>query len=324
MNQPSPSEELFLYLRLLAGEPNAGQFFEIRWRTAAGGMRRRFVPVLRVHEAAVLIKRLASQTDVYVGVALREGRTHGGKSAIAGSHLLYIECDHSDTDGGLAAFEYPPTVEIASGTPGHLHLYWLLRSRARGTQVEAANRRLALALGGDPASVDIARILRPPATFNFKHDPPRPVNVTAYRADARYSLPELIAGLPDPHNKSGGGSDRSRGGRRCSPSTLDRQLLAIPPAHYARVLAGREPDRAGKIACPFHDDKRPSLQLYGDGSFYCFGCKRGGTIYDFAAHLWLSGQSSDQRGGAALRGREFLDLRERLSVRFQLNQEAHS
>jgi CHC2 zinc finger/RepB DNA-primase from phage plasmid len=313
MNQPIPSEELLLYLRLLAGEARSGQFFEMRWSTASGGMRRRFVSALRVHEAAVLIRRLASQTDVYVGVALREGHTHGGKSAIAGSHLLYIECDHSDTGRGLAAFEYPPTLEIASGTLGHLHLYWRLRSRAHDTQVEAANRRLARHLGGDPASVDIARILRPPATFNFKHDPPRPVNVTAYRADARYSLLELAAGLPDLHPKAGRGSEGPQRARRRSPGVLDRQLLAIPPAHYARVLVGREPDRAGKIVCPFHDDKRPSLQLYGDGSFYCFGCKRGGTIYDFAAHLW----------GLTPRRREFLELRERLRVRFQLNQEAH-
>jgi hypothetical protein len=53
------------------------------------------------------------------------------------------------------------------------------------------------------------------------------------------------------------------------------------------VLAGLEADRGGKVRCPFHDpDRTPSLQLYDDGSWYCFGCRRGGSIYQFAALLW--------------------------------------
>lgn len=37
-----------------------------------------------------------------------------------------------------------------------------------------------------------------------------------------------------------------------------------------------------KIKCPFHHDKTPSLQIYQDGSFYCFGCaKRGRNALDF-------------------------------------------
>ena len=45
----------------------------------------------------------------------------------------------------------------------------------------------------------------------------------------------------------------------------DRALLAVPATEYARVLVGRDPNRAGKITCPFHDDREPSLQLYEDG-----------------------------------------------------------
>jgi DNA primase len=50
-------------------------------------------------------------------------------------------------------------------------------------------------------------------------------------------------------------------------------------------------------------DRTPSLQLYEDGSFYCFGCDRGGTMYDFAAELWSTGTTR----------REFLELRVRLA-----------
>jgi hypothetical protein len=72
-----------------------------------------------------------------------------------------------------------------------------------------------------------------------------------------------------------------------------------------QALTGREPNRAGKVHCPFHEDRHPSLQLYEDGSWYCFGaCRRGGTIYDFAAALWSIGT----------KGRGFIQLRDRLAV----------
>jgi len=93
---------------------------------------------------------------------------------------------------------------------------------------------------------------------------------------------------------------------------LDEQLLAIPTVDYVRALAGLEPNRAGKVHCPFHDpDATPSLHCYNDGTWYCFGaCRTGGSIYDFAARLWLPGQPS----GAQLRGRRFVEVRDRLAA----------
>jgi hypothetical protein len=80
------------------------------------------------------------------------------------------------------------------------------------------------------------------------------------------------------------------------------------------VLTGLAPNRAGKVLCPFHHETNPSLQLYPDGSFYCFWHRRrrGGTIIDFAATLWSSGQSAE----APLRGRRFIEVRERLFAMF--------
>jgi hypothetical protein len=313
---PPPEGALISYLGILAGTPKSGQFFDVRWVRAASSMRRRFVSALCLKDTARMVARLARHSDVYVGVALRDGSTHGGKSAIGGSHLLYIECDDPDAAARLAAFPFPPTMEVASGSPGGLQLYWRLQQRAASLQVESANRRLALALRGDPASVDIARLLRPPSSLNYKHSPPVAVRLLGHNTDARYALRELTGSLPqDPHPgvAVGARSVPPRAGR----TALDRELLAIPAAEYVRVLAGLEPTRAGKVLCPFHTETDPSLQLYPDGTFYCFGsgCRRGGTIYDFAAHLWLSGQAA----GASLRGRQFVELRERLAARFNLN-----
>ncbi len=63
------------------------------------------------------------------------------------------------------------------------------------------------------------------------------------------------------------------------------------------------------VSSGLHDDRHPSLQLYDDGSWYCFGaCRRGGTIYDFAAALWLT----------STKGRAFIELRNRLAAELDL------
>jgi hypothetical protein len=85
-------------------------------------------------------------------------------------------------------------------------------------------------------------------------------------------------------------------------------LLSIPAATYVRALAGLEPRRDGKVTCPFHEDERPSLQLYDDGTWCCFGRhghegRIGGSVYDFGGRLWSLGT----------KGREFLELRQRLA-----------
>jgi hypothetical protein len=40
-----------------------------------------------------------------------------------------------------------------------------------------------------------------------------------------------------------------------------------------------------------HEDRTPSLHVYGDPErgWFCFGCGRGGSIYDFAALLFGRG-----------------------------------
>jgi hypothetical protein len=309
MNPSGTSEHLLIYLQTLAANPGPSDYFDVRWRTASAGMGRRFIPARDTAAAAGLITRLASRTDVYVGIALREGGTRGGRAAIGGSHLLYVECDHEHIERSLAGFPYLPTLEVASGTRRHVHLYWSLRSRVTNLEAEDANRRLALRLGCDRASVDAARLLRPPGTFNHKHGERSPVMLIAYRAEARYTLAQLIAGLPRPISTGVGENRPARHGR--SRTALDGQLRAIPTQDYVQMLSGRAPASARKVACPFHDDRDPSLHMYDGGSFYCFGCRRGGTIYDFAAHLWFSGEPA-----SALRGRRFIEVRERLAALF--------
>ena len=71
--------DLLTYLRMLAGNPQRDQFFDMRYLTPEGRMCQRFVSALRVDQLARRITDLACEADVYVGAALRE-RANGGKS----------------------------------------------------------------------------------------------------------------------------------------------------------------------------------------------------------------------------------------------------
>ena len=86
------------------------------------------------------------------------------------------------------------------------------------------------------------------------------------------------------------------------PATI--RCAAVPPRVYVQALTGQRcrPRRQGR--CPFHDDHTPSLHVYGrpERGWYCFGCGRGGSIFDLAAELY----------GLSTRGREFVELRRRL------------
>ena len=141
---------------------------------------------------------------------------------------------------------------------------------------------------------------RPPTSWNYKRTPPTRVELVVLQPVHRYDLEELTAGLTEPSPRCRSKSQPSR----AATSDLDQLLLAIPATTYVPALTGRQPNRAGKICCPgLHDDSTPSLQLYDHG-WYCFGCRLGGSIYDFGALLWR----------LDTRGHHFLQLRQRLAA----------
>lgn len=185
---------------------------------------------------------------------------------------------------------------VASGTDEHRHAYWFLCEAIALDRIESLNRRLAAALGADERSADAARILRPAGSVNRKYQPPTAVR--RLRIEPRSCVPirELEAVLP------GGqaGVGMSRRTREIRTASSD-SLRAVSPSVYVARLTGQPVGRSGKIRCPFHDDQTPSLHVYEDSErgWYCFGCGRGGSVYDLAALLW-------QR---STRGEDFLQLR---------------
>jgi hypothetical protein len=290
--------DLDAYLQLLAGKSPAGKLIEIRY-TVPGGMRQLFVPARRTDRAATAILALAEHADVYTGVLLRTRRA-GGRDAVKASHLVFVEIDHPNAQDRLAAFPHAPTASVRSGSPGHLHAYFALHRPIDPDRLVDANQRLAHTVGGDLASVDPSRILRPPSSVNRKHTPPAPVMLASLDRTRRYDVDELLDELARQPTRP----RVTDGIGRVAPGRIDDPLLQIPAAEYVRRLTGLEPDRTGKIGCPFHEDRNPSLHLYPDGHWYCYGtCQTGGSIYDFASRWW---------GGIPTKGRAFIELRERL------------
>jgi hypothetical protein len=84
----------------------------------------------------------------------------------------------------------------------------------------------------------------------------------------------------------------------------DDALLTIDPPTYFAYLAGVDvPGGGATIRCPLpdHKDRTPSCHVYPDAAqgWYCFGCHRGGALYDLAREL----------SGVGDRGEAFIELR---------------
>ena len=235
-------------------------------------------------------------------------RRHGGRAAVKRAFVLWVDCDGDDAVSRLERFEPPPSIMIASGSGSNRHAYWPLTGPLGRDELERANRRLAHALGADPASADAARILRIPGTLSWKHKPPAAVEtIRRLDIDRRVDVADVVAALPYP-------PPAPRPVMASKKLAGHDPLLAIAPDVYVRRLLGVEVPRHRKIPCPFHDDRRASLHVYptAERGWYCFGrCRRDGTIYDLAAPLL----------GYEVRGEDFVRLRTELRRLFGLQAE---
>lgn len=299
------------FLEALYRSAPSDSFVEVRF-SLPSGMGRRFHRVAELGRVARGLDGLASRTDVYVGVIPRRRRSGRRQDLVARASVVWVDCDTDESVRALDAFCPRPAIVVASGTAQNRHAYWTLRRAIDLDGLEQLNRRLALALGADVRCADAARILRPVGSANWKSG--RPVGVRLLGLDDERSVEaeDLDRRLPVL-------GDRPDARARCVPHRTvgEDRLLALSPRVYVERLTGQRVGRSGKMRCPFHEDRTPSLHVYetvAEG-WYCFGCGRGGSIYDFAAPLLFSGQSAGA-GGAALRGRQFAEVRERLLAMF--------
>ena len=301
-----PRQGLVAFMATLAGTEPAG-FLELRHRRSdRTGMRQRFFDAGEPLAAATAATVLSRTGDVYVGCAPRSHRA-GGKHAVPRGWTLWVDCDDARSIDALKRFQPEPAIVVRSSARG-LHAYWPLQRSLPADELERVNRRLAHALGACQSAVTgAAAVLRPPATLNYKYDPPTPVTLERYTGE-RFTAAQVAGKLPDPP------VSRTRRSP-ASPSRMGDPLLAIEPAAYVEALTGRRVGRDGKAACPFHPDRQPSLHAYPDPAdgWACFSAKcwrgdrpNGGDIYDLGGQLW----------GLSTRGPHFPELRRRLYALF--------
>jgi RepB DNA-primase from phage plasmid/CHC2 zinc finger len=305
-----PNDPTAAFLRVLAGDQPEDRYLEIRSRTPKG-LRQEFFATNRLDALHQRALWRGQRTDTYIGVVPRTSRS-GKKQAVGHSRLIWCEIDAPDAAKRLATAPVAPVLTVESGSPGHMHAYWLVNQPLEVELLERANSALVTQLGGDPACTDASRILRIPGTLNFKHQPPRPVRLASYNIRAEpLALEQIVGELTPPRAPTPvPAKPRSVGPMSAEArSGLDRTraLKLISAREWARILLGVEPEADGKIACPFHaggKERTPSLQLYTDGTWFCYGCREGGSAIDFAAHLWH----------LPPRGNSFNEIRDRLWV----------
>lgn len=289
------------FLEALFGAAPSRSLLELRWRTK-NGMCRAFHLADALDDVASAVKVLGRTTDVYIGVLPRTRRGGGRDDLVPFAHVLWADCDTPHAAASLRRFKPPPSMVVRSGSGSNRHAYWLLARSASVDSIERANSRLADALGADIACAEPARILRPPS-LNHKHDPPTPVRLESCDVAACHQLEDVMRHLPATAH------DYLPRRSRHSPRTTADPLLALSPTLYVEHFTAVRVPRDGKIACPFHVDATPSLHVYREPwrGWYCYGCRRGGSIYDFAGLFW----------GYETRGAAYAELRARLSFEFE-------
>lgn len=283
------------YLDLLVGAEPAGSYVEVRRKLPSGGMAQSFAQV-GDRRLIPLLEAFGRETDTYVGVAPRV-RQEGGRDAIERVHALFVDSDTPEAIAALEDFKPAASMIVNSGTGQHA--YWSISPPVAPGELEQAIRRLAHRLGADMRATDAARILRPPGTLNHKGATPRPVEVERINVEV-YTLEQVVDDLPEPM------PERPSQRPVRPPEATNDPLLTIPPPVYVEALTGREISPDGKLACPLHDDSDPSFHAWPEPErgWFCFGCQRGGSIYDLGAALY----------GLEPRGASFGELRRRLAA----------
>jgi hypothetical protein len=234
-------------------------------------------------------------------------RAEPGKRAVVAGSVVWVDLDGADGNGLREIGRLKPHLWVASGAGQHL--YWRLADELPPVEVEELNRRLCHRLGGDPACCEYGRIMRLPGTFNQR----RGQWCRIVRADrSRVPVePEAIrAALPDPEPPRA----LSRNGRPAqgSPMADDELQLIAPPVYFLALCGLRVQVGGGMVKCPLpdHDDAYASCQVFGeaDQGWWCFGCARGGRIYDLASLM------SGGAWGRELRGEAFRSVKEMVAA----------
>jgi len=178
------------------------------------------------------------QEDIYFGVhpsKIQKGTNHGTTlEDIAAINCVFADIDDKDFNSSatehIKSIDPRPSVIISSGSG--FHLYWLLDepfildSNFKVEIARSLQEQWAPYVGGDKAVHDLARILRLPGTYNYKHDTPQPVNIRYLNLQRTYTIEQLNEFLPEEYEHSASDdSDEPKIPKTKSPNNLSLQAL---------------------------------------------------------------------------------------------------
>ena len=235
---------------------------------------------------ALVAHHRQSGEEVFATPLMRREARSGKAGGVLGARRCWVDLDDPDGVDVLRAFAWRPHLVVYSGSGG-AHAYWRLARPLDGPVLEAANLRLAHRLGGDQSSTDQARIMRIAGTHNHKAG--RPCRLAyADLASPALDPDQLLAGLPDPR-PAPPAPTRARQARQRRWLASDDAAQLDPPAYFAALTGQQIGERGGHVACPLpdHTDHLSSCMVYPAPArgWWCFGCCRGGAIYDLASLL---------------------------------------
>jgi hypothetical protein len=306
----SPDAQVALYARVVHRGQHGLVELVRATRRADGQLRMRsrrdprgYLAAGDAHALCRLAGMARGRGDEVFATPLPRERAEPGKCAVAPGSVVWVDLDRASAEGLREIERLRPHLWVASGAGQHL--YWRLRNELEPGGVEELNRRLCHRLGGDPACCEYGRIMRLPGTFNQKRGAWCRI-VRADQARAAVDPDAIRAVLPDPEPPRPEGSSGRQGSWSGQP---DDELALIAPPTYFRTLCGmRVPDDGALVRCPLpdHDDAYASCQVYPEAEqgWWCFGCQRGGRIYDLASLL------AGGAWGRHLRGEVFRSARE--------------
>lgn len=279
---PETMSAMIEFLAVVQPPLRNGETIEVRYIIPGQLPIRRFYTS---HEALARdASAMASRTNVYFGVTLRRGGGTAFHCTRAGAlwcdvdAKLWPDARHALTAAACAIEAFPLQPSAVICTAGGFHLYWTmvpvvdLRDSAMGTRIELLNAGLARAVCGPERQPDHthdrARVLRLPATNNFKYVPARPVTVEFLRPACTYNMDAVATLLEERYPWA----LRSMAGSRLSPVTaispraLDhavriRALQRMSPTLRALLTA----PGAGRYQSPSEADSAVACSLIAAG-----------------------------------------------------------
>ena len=137
------------------------------------------------------------QGDLYFSVnAVTSDNPRGPGHRVQNRHVQQVRVIYADIDpthNYRYQTQLPPSITVNSGRG--THAYWLLAQPIDAAAAAELQRRWVHFVGGDPAAVDLARVLRVPGSVNTKNG--APVTVETWQPGRRYTADDLAAAIGD-------------------------------------------------------------------------------------------------------------------------------